>query len=48
MEVPVHWVEVPGSKFSVLKDLINMFRDALLVRILYWLSVWKTDDVTCI
>lgn len=44
----MHWVEIPGSKFSVIKDLINMFRDALLVRILYMLNVWTIDDVTCI
>jgi dolichyl-phosphate beta-glucosyltransferase len=43
-EVPVHWVEIPGSKFSVIRDLINMFRDALLVRILYTLGIWTVDD----
>jgi dolichyl-phosphate beta-glucosyltransferase len=43
-EVPVHWTEIPGSKFNVLKDLITMARDVSLVRILYMLTVWKLTD----
>ena len=43
-EVPVHWTEIPGSKFNLVLDLIYMLRDALLVRILYSFGIWSIYD----
>jgi dolichyl-phosphate beta-glucosyltransferase len=43
-EEPVDWTEIPGSKFSVARDLINMLRDIMLVRVLYLFRVWTVQD----
>eukprot|EP00180_Rhodochaete_pulchella_P004294 Plantae.Rhodophyta-Rhodochaete_pulchella.ctg7989.p1 GENE.Plantae.Rhodophyta-Rhodochaete_pulchella.ctg7989~~Plantae.Rhodophyta-Rhodochaete_pulchella.ctg7989.p1 ORF type:complete len:298 (+),score=49.46 Plantae.Rhodophyta-Rhodochaete_pulchella.ctg7989:129-1022(+) len=41
IEVPVQWSEVPGSKLSVVKATINMFRDIVLMRFRYLTGQWK-------
>lgn len=44
-EVPVNWHDVDGSKLNVVSASLTMARDFLLVRVLYVLGIWKTDDV---
>jgi len=39
--VDVEWIEVPGSKLSVVKATINMFKDMLRMRIQYGLGNWE-------
>ena len=43
-EVPVEWKDVDGSKLNVIEASINMFRDVLMIRMLYLLRLWKTSD----
>lgn len=40
VEVPVAWTEVPGSKLSVVKATINMFKDMLRMRYNYVFGRW--------
>ena len=42
----MHWREVPGSKLNVITDTVSITRDILLVRILYFLNIWKVTDVS--
>ncbi|CAE7246219.1 ALG5 [Symbiodinium pilosum] len=40
-EVPVTWVEMPGSKLNLLTGALTMLRDMVLVRVLYGAGVWQ-------
>ncbi|KAA8491925.1 Dolichyl-phosphate beta-glucosyltransferase [Porphyridium purpureum] len=40
-EVPVQWMEIPGSKLSVVKASLNMARDMALMRWNYLTGVWS-------
>ncbi|CAE6918276.1 ALG5 [Symbiodinium natans] len=40
-EVPVTWVEMPGSKLNLLTGALTMLRDMVLVRVLYACGVWQ-------
>lgn len=40
-EVPVTWVEMPGSKLNLMTGAITMLRDIALVQILYGLGIWR-------
>lgn len=42
--MPVEWKDVDGSKLNVIEASINMFRDVLMIRMLYLLRLWKTSD----
>ncbi|KAI9141873.1 nucleotide-diphospho-sugar transferase [Paraphysoderma sedebokerense] len=44
-EVTVNWVEVEGSKMSLVRDSIKMLRDLLIIRGCYLLGVWKVKNV---
>lgn len=44
-EVTVNWVEVEGSKMSLVRDSIKMLRDLLIIRGCYLLGVWKVKKV---
>jgi len=39
-EVAVHWVDVAGSKLSVVSATLEIVRDLVLMRVLYGLGVW--------
>jgi len=41
VEVPVTWVEMPGSKLNLLTGAITMLRDMALVQVLYALGIWQ-------
>lgn len=43
-EVPVEWRDVDGSKLNVIEASINMFRDVLMIRMLYLFKLWKSSD----
>lgn len=43
-EVPVEWKDVDGSKLNVIEASVNMFRDLLMIRLLYTLGLWKRTD----
>lgn len=40
-EVPVTWVEMPGSKMGLATGALSMLRDTVLVQVLYGLGVWR-------
>jgi dolichyl-phosphate beta-glucosyltransferase len=40
-EVPVTWVEMPGSKLNLLTGAITMLRDMALVQALYAWGIWQ-------
>ena len=40
-EVAVFWVDVPGSKLSVVLASLEMARDIVLLRLLYGLGLWR-------
>jgi len=40
----VNWHDVDGSKLNVIEASITMTRDFLLVRLLYFLGIWKFSD----
>eukprot|EP00933_Yihiella_yeosuensis_P033654 TRINITY_DN27309_c0_g1_i1.p1 TRINITY_DN27309_c0_g1~~TRINITY_DN27309_c0_g1_i1.p1 ORF type:complete len:359 (+),score=47.93 TRINITY_DN27309_c0_g1_i1:70-1077(+) len=40
-EVPVTWVEMPGSKLNVLMGAMTMLRDLILMQVLYALGMWQ-------
>ena len=42
-EVAVNWVEVDGSKVSLLRDSIKMAIDLLIIKLNYALNVWKVS-----
>ncbi len=42
-EVPVHWVEMPGSKINLFEDIPQMARDILIIRLMYSCRIWKTS-----
>jgi dolichyl-phosphate beta-glucosyltransferase len=41
VEVPVHWVEIPGSKVSLIESAVTMFRDLIAIRVCYATGMWK-------
>lgn len=43
-EVPVEWKDVDGSKLNVIEASLNMFRDVLMIKLLYVLRLWKKTD----
>mmetsp|Transcript_19776 Transcript_19776/g.36439 ORF Transcript_19776/g.36439 Transcript_19776/m.36439 type:complete len:176 (+) Transcript_19776:80-607(+) len=45
-EVPVNWEEMPGSKVNILTDSFKIARDILMVRVLYFIGLWSTKDVS--
>mmetsp|Transcript_72704 Transcript_72704/g.168475 ORF Transcript_72704/g.168475 Transcript_72704/m.168475 type:complete len:319 (-) Transcript_72704:94-1050(-) len=40
-EVPVTWVEMPGSKLNLLVGALAMLRDIVLLRVLFFLGLWQ-------
>ena len=40
-EVAVFWVDVPGSKLSVVLASLEMARDIVLLRVMYGLGLWR-------
>mmetsp|Transcript_5749 Transcript_5749/g.10148 ORF Transcript_5749/g.10148 Transcript_5749/m.10148 type:complete len:346 (-) Transcript_5749:50-1087(-) len=40
LEVPVNWVEIPGSKLSLVKAILNMSRDMAVMRWSYTTGSW--------
>lgn len=40
-EVPVTWVEMPGSKISLVTGALTMLRDMMLLRVLYLTGAWQ-------
>lgn len=45
-EVQVNWHEVDGSKLNVIVDSMKIGRDVLMVRVLYFLRLWRPTDVS--
>ena len=45
-EVQVNWHEVDGSKLNIVLDSIKIGRDVLMVRVLYFLRLWRATDVS--
>ncbi|CAI5716051.1 unnamed protein product [Peronospora destructor] len=43
-EVAVQWTEVPGSKLSVISATITMLREIILIRLCYFVGIWKITD----
>lgn len=43
-EVAVEWRDIDGSKLNVIEASVNMFRDVLMIRLLYMLGLWKRSD----
>jgi dolichyl-phosphate beta-glucosyltransferase len=41
IEIPVTWHEVDGTKMSLVSDSIQMLFQLILIRINYWLGIWK-------
>mmetsp|Transcript_80655 Transcript_80655/g.224476 ORF Transcript_80655/g.224476 Transcript_80655/m.224476 type:complete len:327 (-) Transcript_80655:213-1193(-) len=40
-EVPVSWIDMPGSKFNTMLSAMTMFRDIVLMKVLYFLGIWS-------
>jgi len=40
-EVPVTWVEMPGSKLNLITGSLTMLRDIVLVKVLYATAIWR-------
>eukprot|EP00931_Biecheleriopsis_adriatica_P093088 TRINITY_DN66840_c0_g1_i1.p1 TRINITY_DN66840_c0_g1~~TRINITY_DN66840_c0_g1_i1.p1 ORF type:complete len:319 (-),score=69.54 TRINITY_DN66840_c0_g1_i1:95-1051(-) len=40
-EVPVTWVEMPGSKLNLLTGAVTMLRDMVLLQVLYAWGIWQ-------
>lgn len=45
-EVPVSWHDVEGSHLNVIDASLTMARDMLMVKMLYLLGVWRTQDIS--
>lgn len=43
-EVGVEWHDVDGSKLNVIEASVNMFRDILMIKLLYTVGLWKKTD----
>ena len=41
LKVAVNWHEVDGSKLNIIDATLTMFRDMVLIRLLYMLKIWK-------
>lgn len=41
VEVPITWVEMPGSKLNLLTGSVAMFRDIVLLQALYNMGIWR-------
>lgn len=44
VEVPITWMEIPGSKMNLLKDAIRMLLDLVVIRFNYLVGIWKIDN----
>lgn len=44
-EVPVSWHDVEGSHLNVIDASLTMARDMLMVKMLYTLGFWRTQDI---
>merc|ERR1719253_848252 len=40
-EVPVNWVEIPGSKLNIITASLQMLRDIIALRLFYTSGVWR-------
>lgn len=40
-EVPVTWVEMPGSKLSPVTSAVSMLRDIVATQVFYWVGAWQ-------
>eukprot|EP00741_Cyanophora_paradoxa_P020451 tig00021257_g19741.t1 len=45
-EIPVNWTEIPGSKLGVVSASINMIKDLIRIRTMYWLGSWRVHKST--
>jgi len=45
IEVPVNWRDVEGSHLDVVDASTTMARDFIMMRVLYVLGLWKSDDI---
>ena len=43
-EVPVKWVEIEGSKVSLIQAAVTMFRDMVATRFAYLSGIWKLPE----
>jgi len=46
VEVPVHWQEIDGSHLNVIDATIQVFRDMILIKLLYTCRIWKITDMS--
>lgn len=44
-EVPVTWIDIPGSTFDEVLGTLSMMRDVVFMRALYALGVWRPSPV---
>ena len=44
-EIPVHWIEIEGSKVNIIQASITMFRDMVATRLAYILHIWRLPKV---
>lgn len=44
-EVPVTWVDMPGSKFNLTFDALTMFRDIIVMHVLYITRMWHPSEI---
>jgi dolichyl-phosphate beta-glucosyltransferase len=40
-EVPVTWIEMPGSKLNLVCGHLTMLRDIVLLKLLYCCCIWR-------
>lgn len=45
VEVPVKWEEIDGSHLNIFDATLQMFRDMILIKLLYSLRAWSYEDV---
>lgn len=43
-EVPVNWVEIPGSKVSLLNASLSMLCDMVVIRLCYGSKIWRISS----
>jgi len=43
-EVAVNWQEIPGSKLSIVSSSFNMARDMFIIRLAYFLRLWRIKN----
>ena len=44
-EMAVQWQDIDGSHLNIVDASFQMVRDMLMVKALYTLRLWKTDDL---